>query len=62
MVQWLGLHISTAEGPGSIPGWRTKILQVGWRGQNKKNLESYHPHFDGAKGNLATYFEKMSIV
>ena len=25
VVQWLGLHTFTAEGMGSIPGWRTKI-------------------------------------
>ena len=24
-IQWLGLHASTAVGPGSIPGWGTKI-------------------------------------
>ena len=24
-VQWLGLHTLTAEGPGSIPGWGTRI-------------------------------------
>ena len=27
IVHWLGLCIFTAEGPGSIPGWGTKILQ-----------------------------------
>ena len=27
-VQWLGLGAFTALGPGSIPGWRTKILQA----------------------------------
>ena len=27
-LQWVGLHASTAEGPGSIPGWGTKILQA----------------------------------
>ena len=27
-VQWLGLHALTAEGPGSIPGWGTKIPQA----------------------------------
>ena len=25
VVQWLGLHASTAGGQGSIPGWGTKI-------------------------------------
>ena len=28
VVQLLGLHAFTAEGPGSIPGWGTKILQA----------------------------------
>ena len=28
MVQWLGLGAFTAMGPGSIPGWRTKILKI----------------------------------
>ena len=27
MVQWLGLHVSTAEGLGSIPGQGTSILR-----------------------------------
>ena len=27
MVQWLGLHASTAGGPGSIPGRGTKITR-----------------------------------
>ena len=35
-VQWLGLCTSTAEGPGSIPGWGTKILQAAQRGRKKK--------------------------
>ena len=26
--QWLGLRTFTAEGPGSIPGWGTKIPQA----------------------------------
>ena len=34
--QWLGLHASTARGPGLIPGWGTKILQAVWCGQKKK--------------------------
>ena len=36
-VQWLGLHISTAGGPGCIPGWGTKILQVAQHSQTKQN-------------------------
>ena len=35
-VQWLGLGTFTAEGPGSIPGWGTKILQAKWHGQKTK--------------------------
>ena len=29
-VQWLGLCTFTAEGPGSIPGWETKIPHSAW--------------------------------
>ena len=36
MVQWLGFRTSTAGGPGSIPGQRTKILQAVRCGQKKK--------------------------
>ena len=36
MVQWLGLHASTAGGTGLMPGQGTKILQVTWQGQKKK--------------------------
>ena len=37
VVQWLGLHAFTAEGPGSIPGWGTKIPQAMRRGPKKNN-------------------------
>ena len=33
VVQWLGLHIFTAKGPGSVPGQGTKIPQAMWHGQ-----------------------------
>ena len=36
MVQWLGCHALTAEGPGSIPGRGTKIPQAAWHGQKTK--------------------------
>ena len=36
VVQWLGLHASTAGGMGSIPGRGTKGLQAAWYGQLKK--------------------------
>ena len=32
-IQWLGLRAFTAEGPGPIPGWGTKIPQAARRGQ-----------------------------
>ena len=45
MVQWLGLCALTAEGPGSIPGWGTKIPQAAWCGKkknkNKNNKNIY---------------------
>ena len=31
VVQWLGLHASTAGGPGLIPGWGTKIPRAAGR-------------------------------
>ena len=37
-VQWLGLDALTAEGPGLIPGWRTKIPQAVRHGQKKKKV------------------------
>ena len=36
VVQWVGLHVSTAGGPGSIPGGGTKILQAARHSQKKK--------------------------
>ena len=35
-VQWLGVCALTAMGPGSIPGWGTKIPQAAWRSQKEK--------------------------
>ena len=34
--QWLGLHTFTAEGPGSILGWETKIPQAMRHGPQKQ--------------------------
>ena len=39
MVQWLGLHASTAGGMGLIPGRATEILQAAWQSQKKKKEE-----------------------
>ena len=35
VIQWLGLHIRTAEGLGLLPAWGTRILQAMWQGLNK---------------------------
>ena len=32
VVQWLGLHARSAEGPGSTPGWGIKIPQKAQHG------------------------------
>ena len=32
-IQWLGLHMLTAEDPGSIPGRGTKVPQATQHGQ-----------------------------
>ena len=39
VVQWLGLHASTAGGMGSIPCPGSKILHVTWPGQKEKKKE-----------------------
>ena len=36
MVQWLGFHAPPAEGPGSVPGQGTNMLQVMLCGFKKK--------------------------
>ena len=41
VVQWLGLHALTAEGPGSIPGRGTKILQAAHSNQKKKRQQGW---------------------
>ena len=38
MVQWLGLHTSTAGAVGSIPGWGTKTLQAAQRVHTQKKF------------------------
>ena len=40
MVQWLGLGTFTAIDLGSNPSWGTKISQVAWYGQKKRNKEN----------------------
>ena len=39
VVQWLGLHTSTAGWSGSIPGSGTKILQTSWPKKKKKKVK-----------------------
>ena len=39
MVQWLGLHASTAGGMGVIPGQGTKILYALQQSQNKQKQQ-----------------------
>ena len=40
LVQWLGLHASTAGSPGLISGWGTKILQAANLDQKKKKKQT----------------------
>ena len=39
MVQWLGVHPSTAGGMGLIPGQGTKILNAAGNGKKKKKIK-----------------------
>ena len=41
-VQWLGLHDFTAEAPGLVPGWETKIPQP--CGMAKTKINKYIKH------------------
>ena len=41
MVQWLGLHSSTAGGTGSIPGQGTKIPLAALHGKEKEKKVSH---------------------
>lgn len=50
MVQGLGLHASTTEGTGLIPGLGTKILHASWRGQKKRKEKNKG---EGHQENLA---------
>ena len=37
VVQWLGLHASTAGGKGFVPAWETKISHpAAWLGEKKE--------------------------
>ena len=47
MVQWLGLHTSTAGGSGLIPGQGTKILQGT---QHCQKIESKQPKNKPSEG------------
>ena len=42
VVQWLELCAVTPEGPGSVPGWGTKIPQAAWHSQKRKNKQDGH--------------------
>ena len=57
-VQWLGLGAFTAEGPGSIPGQGTKILQATWHSKktkqtNKQNTKT--PKKIGPQGQISSH-------
>ena len=48
MAQWLGLCSFTAEGPSSVHGWGTKILQAKNKkqGKNIKIKKEKKKHWD----------------
>ena len=51
--QWLGFCIFTAEGPSSIPGQRTKILQDARCNRNKKERHTHTVELQSNKPSLA---------
>ena len=40
VVQWLGLWALNVEGPGSVPGWGTRVPQATQRSQQNKQNET----------------------
>ena len=40
MVHWLETHTFIAKGAGSIPGWKTKILQVVRQSKKKTQINT----------------------
>ena len=42
--QWLALCDFTAQGPGSVPGWGTKILQANQSSLKKKIVPNNLPY------------------
>ena len=64
VVQWLGLHASTAEGLGVIPGWGTKIPQIKWQGHfGKAKITNAWRLLNKDFYNLTVFFiNKYSII
>ena len=55
VVQWLGLHASTAGGMGSIPGQGTKILYATQHGQKKKKNKQINNKRVGTSPDIFAY-------
>ena len=49
MVQWLRLHTFTGKGPGSIPGWGTKILKAVWCGHTHTHTKFWNSKGDNLR-------------
>ena len=72
MIQWLGLHIFTATGVGSIPDRGTKIPHASQCGQKKKNefvlFPTVHPSLEpkswpiGSDQGPLTFIFSLSIL
>ncbi|CAN0499760.1 unnamed protein product [Rangifer tarandus platyrhynchus] len=60
VVQWLGLHALSAEGPGSIPGWGIKIPQKAQHGHKINKCISMIPRINIDKVILVS--ETFSII
>ena len=54
MVQWLGLHAFTVEGPGSVPDQGTTILQHG----KKKRLRNKRKNISAKGGDGEGEYER----
>ena len=61
VVQWLGLHASTAGATGSLPGQGTGVSCATWHGQKEKKARSIPARFQQS-GKLPKLCENQPLL
>ena len=67
VVQWLGLSIFTAKGPGSIPSQENQIPEASWhcretKQTNKKQQRLYHLGFECGESKIRVFRKVEHLV